>query len=79
MISKATETSAVTRRENPAELLKTLFTIVSGIPRDTEVTPKDTMKRRDPPVNIDRSDDDHQKYKYVFFLKKFFFDFSQFL
>jgi hypothetical protein len=66
--SKATETSPVARSENHAEILKTLFTIVSGIPQDRS---RDTMKSRDAPVNVERlEDDDYQQYKYVLVLKR---------
>ncbi len=68
--SKATETSPVARSENHAEILKTLFTIVSGIPHDTEARSRDTMKSRDAPVNVERLEDDYQQYKYVLVLKR---------
>lgn len=67
---KESETSSQAGGENPGEILKTLFTIVSGIPHNTEAGQGDSIKSRDPPVDV--SEDDHQKYKYVLLFVQFY-------
>lgn len=64
IIFKESETSSQTGGQSPAEILKILFRIVSGVPHNTEARSRDTVKSRDPVrIDVHRSRDDHQGYK----------------